>query len=150
MPPAHGAAAPPRGGTGWQAPRRTTPGGQAWYSDVAIELVPTLRLVFHLGLRQAEGFTAALDFLPAVNGLMDGRERGCLAGWTEPSRPLEHSAVLAPSRTLRAGAERRGRGAASWTALARGALPIGRSGRKDVGFIRTEGWGLGHAAAGLP
>ena len=98
----------------------------------------------------ALGCAWALDFLPAVNGLMDGRERGCLAGWTEPSRPLEHSAVLAPSRTLRAGAERRGRGAASWTALARGALPIGRSGRKDVGFIRTEGWGLGHAAAGLP
>ena len=45
---------------GWQAPRRTTPGGQAWYSDVAIELVLTLRLVFHLALRQAEGFTASM------------------------------------------------------------------------------------------
>jgi hypothetical protein len=45
---------------GWQAPRRTTPGGQAWYSDVAIELVLTLRLVFHLALRQAEGFTASV------------------------------------------------------------------------------------------
>ena len=42
---------------GWQAPRRTTPGGQPRYSDLAIELVLTLRLVFHLGLRQAEGFT---------------------------------------------------------------------------------------------
>src|SRR5918993_417435 len=41
----------------WQAPRRTTPGGQALYSDLAIELVLTLRLVFHLALRQAEGFT---------------------------------------------------------------------------------------------
>jgi hypothetical protein len=41
---------------GWQAPRRTTPGGQPRYSDLAIELVLTLRLVFHLGLRQAEGF----------------------------------------------------------------------------------------------
>ena len=45
---------------GWQAPRRTTPGGQAWYSDAAIELVLTLRLVFHLALRQAEGFTASV------------------------------------------------------------------------------------------
>jgi hypothetical protein len=45
---------------GWQAPRRTTPGGQAWYSDVAIELVLTLRLVFHLPLRQAEGFAASV------------------------------------------------------------------------------------------
>src|SRR4051795_1499755 len=43
------------------------------------------------------------------------------------SRRIEHSAVLAPSRTLRAGALRRGRGAASWTALARGAArPAGR------------------------
>src|SRR5690349_15600896 len=90
-----------------------------------------------------------LDFLPAVKGLMGGRERGHSAGRTEPSRPLEPSAVLAPSRTLRAGAPRRGRCAASWTALARGALPIGRSGRKDVGFSRTEGWSLGQAAAGL-
>ena len=45
---------------GWQAPRRTTPGGQAWYSDVAIELALTLQLVFHLALRQAEGFTASV------------------------------------------------------------------------------------------
>ena len=45
---------------GWQAPRRTTPGGQARYSDLAIELVLTLRLVFHLGLRQAEGFASSV------------------------------------------------------------------------------------------
>src|SRR3712207_4470601 len=45
---------------GWQAPRRTTPGGQAWYSDLAIELVLMLRLVFHLPLRQAEGFSASV------------------------------------------------------------------------------------------
>src|SRR3712207_3828667 len=45
---------------GWQAPCRTTPGGQAWYSDLAIELVLTPRLVFHLALRQAEGFAASV------------------------------------------------------------------------------------------
>jgi hypothetical protein len=45
---------------GWQAPRRTTPGGQAWYSDAAIELVLMLRVVFHLALRQAEGFGASV------------------------------------------------------------------------------------------
>jgi hypothetical protein len=38
---------------GWQAPRRTTPGGQAIYSHLAIEMVLALRLVFHLALRQA-------------------------------------------------------------------------------------------------
>src|SRR5829696_8816558 len=45
---------------GWQAPRRSTPGGQARYSDLAIELVLILRLVFHLGLRQAEGFASSV------------------------------------------------------------------------------------------
>jgi hypothetical protein len=45
---------------GWQAPRRTTPGGQAWYSNAAIELVLILRLVFHLALRQAEAFAASV------------------------------------------------------------------------------------------
>ena len=45
---------------GWQAPRRSTPGGQPRYSDLAIELVLTLRLVFHLALRQAEGFARSV------------------------------------------------------------------------------------------
>ncbi|MBL6082656.1 transposase [Belnapia sp. T18] len=35
-------------------------GGQAPYSDAAIVLVLMLRLVFHLALRQAEGFAASL------------------------------------------------------------------------------------------
>ncbi len=46
--------------TGWQAPRRSTPGGQAWYSDATIELVLMLRLVLHLALRRAEGFAASV------------------------------------------------------------------------------------------
>ncbi len=46
--------------SGWSAPRRTTRGGQSLYSDAAIELVLTLRLVFHLALRQAEGFARSV------------------------------------------------------------------------------------------
>ena len=46
--------------SGWQAAPRTTPGGQARYSDLAIELVLTLRLVFQLALRQAEGFAGSV------------------------------------------------------------------------------------------
>jgi hypothetical protein len=42
--------------SGWQAPRRSSRGGQPVYADIAIEVVLTLRLVFHLALRQAEGF----------------------------------------------------------------------------------------------
>ena len=45
---------------GWHAERRTTPGGQRHYSDLAISLVLTLRLVFHLALRQAEGFVVSV------------------------------------------------------------------------------------------
>ena len=48
----------------WQAPPRTTPGGQAWHSDAAIELVLVLRLVFHPALRQADGFAASVLRLP--------------------------------------------------------------------------------------
>ncbi len=45
---------------GWQSPRRSTPGEQPRYSDLAIELVLMLRLVFHLALRQAEGFARSV------------------------------------------------------------------------------------------
>jgi len=45
---------------GWQAPRRSTLGGQPRYSDLAIELVLTLRLVFHLALRQAGAFSRSV------------------------------------------------------------------------------------------
>jgi hypothetical protein len=45
---------------GWHAPRRTTPGGQPVYSDLAIDLVLTLCRVFHLALRQAAAFTASV------------------------------------------------------------------------------------------
>lgn len=46
--------------TGWAAVKRSTPGGQPLYSDLAIELVLTLCLVFHLALRQAEAFTRSV------------------------------------------------------------------------------------------
>src|ERR1700742_14078 len=46
--------------SGWRAPRRTTRGGQPIYADTAIELVLTLRLVFHLPLRQPEGFVRSV------------------------------------------------------------------------------------------
>ncbi|GAC1045515.1 hypothetical protein thsrh120_55200 [Rhizobium sp. No.120] len=40
----------------WQAPKRTTRGGQPRYSDLAIETALRLGLVFGLRLRQTEGF----------------------------------------------------------------------------------------------
>jgi hypothetical protein len=44
----------------WRAAPRTTPGGQARYSDLAIETSLILRTVFHQPLRQAEGLVGSL------------------------------------------------------------------------------------------
>ena len=40
----------------WHAPANGRPGGQRRYSDIAIEAALTIRTVFHLPLRQTEGF----------------------------------------------------------------------------------------------
>src|SRR5450631_3916360 len=44
----------------WRAARRTTPGGQCVYSELAIETGMMLRLAFHLALRQTEGLMASI------------------------------------------------------------------------------------------
>ncbi len=56
----------------WQAPRRTTPGGQPRCSDLAIELVPTVRLVLPLALRQAEAFPRSVPGLPGPGMAVPG------------------------------------------------------------------------------
>ena len=45
---------------GWNAARRTTPGGQSVYSEFAIETGMMLRLAFHLALRQTEGLMGSI------------------------------------------------------------------------------------------
>jgi hypothetical protein len=45
---------------GWRAAPRTTPGGQPWYSPLAILTGLTLRAVFHLALRQTEGLIGSI------------------------------------------------------------------------------------------
>ena len=45
---------------GWRAQPRTTPGGQRWYSSLAILTALTLRAVFHLALRQTEGLIGSV------------------------------------------------------------------------------------------
>src|SRR5580698_2628066 len=65
--------------SGWCAPRRTTRGGQPIYADTAIELVLTLRLVFHLALRQTEGFARSVLRLLRLDGrsYRAGQTRAC-------------------------------------------------------------------------
>jgi hypothetical protein len=48
---------------GWQAAPRTTPGGQARYSDLAIELVLTLRLVCKRPLMPAYAFGQGTEMI---------------------------------------------------------------------------------------
>jgi len=45
---------------GWAAEPRTTRGGQPWYSPLAILTALTLRAVFHLAYRQAEGLLGSI------------------------------------------------------------------------------------------
>ncbi len=51
----------------WQAPPSGRPGGQRRYADIAIEAALTIRMVFHLPLRQTEGFLRSLAELLDVN-----------------------------------------------------------------------------------
>jgi len=44
----------------WKAAPRTTPGGQALYSDLAVGTALTLRAVFHLALRQTQGLISSI------------------------------------------------------------------------------------------
>ncbi len=51
----------------WSSPRRKTRGGQAFYSDLAIEICLTLRVVFRLALRQTQGFMRSIARLMGLN-----------------------------------------------------------------------------------
>jgi len=50
----------------WSAPRRTTPGGQRRYSDLAIELCLTLGVVFKQPLRWTQGLMRSIAKLLGV------------------------------------------------------------------------------------
>ncbi len=50
----------------WRAPPSGKPGGQRTYADIAIEAALTIRMVFHLPLRQTEGFLRSLAHMLEV------------------------------------------------------------------------------------
>jgi IS5 family transposase len=52
---------------GWEPSQSGTRGGQRKYSDVAIEAALTLRLLFHLPLRQTEGFVNSLFAMMSID-----------------------------------------------------------------------------------
>ncbi|WP_299986039.1 IS5 family transposase [uncultured Ruegeria sp.] len=54
----------------WSSPRRKTRGGQPRYSDLAIEICLTLRVVFRLALRQTQGFMRSIAKLMGMEFLV--------------------------------------------------------------------------------
>ena len=90
----------------WTPGRSGRRGGQRRYSDLAIETALTLRLLYHLPLRQAEGFLHALfgmmrldlsapnynDALPAQSA-SDAPFATGPARRGHPSRARQHGAV---------------------------------------------------------
>ena len=66
----------------WNAASSGLPGGQRRYSDLAIQTALTLRTVYHLALRQTEGFVASLIGLMGLE-----LETPTRSGWTTPRYP---------------------------------------------------------------
>lgn len=101
----------------WQAPKRTTRGGQPRYSDLAIETTLTLGLVFGLRLRQTEGFmTSVLKLIGLDLGVPDhatlsrraGKQRApnkC-SGDRIPEKGPVHVLIVSVRRTHFSGVER--------------------------------------------
>ena len=50
----------------WHAPASGKAGGQRVYPDLVIETALTVRAVYHLGLRQTEGFIRSVSALLAI------------------------------------------------------------------------------------
>src|SRR3979409_1984015 len=79
----------------WRAEPRTTPGGQPYYSALAIATALTLRAVFHLALRQTEGLIGSiirllgLDLaIPDHSTLSRRAERLAVAGPPSSAEPV--------------------------------------------------------------
>src|SRR6478609_11828645 len=68
--------------------RRTTRGGQPWYSSLAILTALTLRAVFRLGLRQTEGLIGSILRLLGLDlAVPDHTTLSRRAGTLEVPRP---------------------------------------------------------------
>jgi hypothetical protein len=86
-----------RGYHTWRAARRTTRGGQAWYSPPAILTALMLRAVFHLALRRTEGLIGSIIGLLGLTWLFPTTplSAGGQRRWTCRSR--DPAAALAPN-----------------------------------------------------
>ena len=92
---------------GWQAELRTTPGGQPWYSPLAILTAFTLRAVFRLALRQTEGLIGSttrllgLDLRVPDHSTLSRRAKTLEVARPQPHRNGEPLHLLVDSTGLR-------------------------------------------------
>ena len=119
--------------TAWTPRRSGRRGGQRRYSDLAIETALTLRLLYHLPLRQAEGFLHALfgmmrlDFSAPDDTTLSRRSQHLRRRLRSPVPPGEGLHLVLDSTGLSlvgagewATAKHGGRGRRGWRKLHRG------------------------------
>src|SRR5208283_1088493 len=82
----------------WQAEPRTTRGGQPWYSPLAILTALTLRAVFHLAYRQAEGLIGSIIGLLGLALRHDRRRDVPCFSISHSPAPLSFSPALSTSK----------------------------------------------------
>ena len=75
----------------WRAEPRTTPGGQPYYSALAITTALTLRAVFHLALRQTEGLIGSIITLLGLALTVPDHSTMCRRSKTLVLPPLRRS-----------------------------------------------------------
>lgn len=79
----------------WKASARTTPGGQARYSDLAIQTCLMLRTAFRIPLRQAEGLMASVISLMNLGSVWISEinvRLACFLNWLTYSSRVNSSA----------------------------------------------------------
>ena len=92
---------------GWRAAPRTTPGGQPWYSPLAILTALTLRAVFCLALRQTEGLIGSIIGLLGLalavpdHSTLSRRAKTLAVPRPQPRRDSEAIHLLVDSTGLR-------------------------------------------------
>jgi hypothetical protein len=77
----------------WRAEPRTTPGGQSHYSALAITTALTMRMVFHLALRQTEGLIESVIRLLGLDLEVPDYSTLSRRGTTLEVPPLRRSAT---------------------------------------------------------
>jgi hypothetical protein len=75
----------------WRAEPRTTPGGQPYYSALAITVALTMRAVFHLALRQTEGLLGSVITMLGLTLTVPDHSTMCRRSKTLVLPPLRRS-----------------------------------------------------------